>query len=95
MPWATFRQCLQMLGLMASLLAIMPLGGLHMRERQRWVTSLNLCQKRHIRVTTDCAAALTPLEKSHNQEGGDYACLIGWRATHEGRVNQYLKTGII
>lgn len=64
-----------------------------MRERQRWVTSLNLCQKRHIRVTTDCAAALTPLEKSHNQEGGDYACLMGWRATHEGRVNQYLKTG--
>ncbi|KAL3999504.1 Ran GTPase-activating protein 1 [Sarotherodon galilaeus] len=57
-----FRKCLQMLGLMASSLAVIPLGRLHMREFQQWVASLRLNQKchthRHIRVTADCAAAL-------------------------------------
>lgn len=57
-----FRKCLQMLGLMASSLAVIPLGRLHMREFQRWVASLRLNRERHthrhIRVTADCAAAL-------------------------------------
>ncbi|XP_039904294.1 uncharacterized protein LOC120744181 [Simochromis diagramma] len=57
-----FRKCPQMLGLMPSSLAVIPLGRLHMREFQRWVASLRLNRKRHthrhIRVTADCAAAL-------------------------------------
>lgn len=57
-----FRLCRQMLELMASSLAVIPLGRLHVRGFQWWVASLKLCPKchayYHIRVTAHCNAAL-------------------------------------
>lgn len=57
-----FRTCLSLLGLMASLLAVVPLGLLRMRDFQRWVSALRLCPRRHrfrpVTVTASCLAAL-------------------------------------
>ena len=60
----TYRVCLRLLGLMASVLAVVPLSRLHMRGFQRWVASLNLDAARHthrrVRVSVKCAASLRP-----------------------------------
>ena len=59
-----FRVCLRLLGLMASALAVITLGHLHMRPVQRWVTSLNLSPTRHghrqVLFSTAGALALRP-----------------------------------
>ncbi|XP_062409095.1 uncharacterized protein LOC134100063 [Sardina pilchardus] len=59
-----FRACLRLLGLMASMIAVVPLGQLFMRDMQRWVFSLGLCAERGahmnkmISVSTSCMHAL-------------------------------------
>ncbi|XP_038153414.1 uncharacterized protein LOC119791417 [Cyprinodon tularosa] len=60
----TFRLCLRLLGLMASVISVVHLGLLMMRDFQRWVASLRLCPCRHlcrrVKVTQTCVAALQP-----------------------------------
>lgn len=60
----TFRTCLRLAGLMASVIAVVHLGLLKMREFQRWLTALHLCPRRHLhrKVTVDarCVSALYP-----------------------------------
>ena len=57
-----FRLCLRLLGLMASVIAVVKLGLLMMRDVQRWVTSLRLCPRRHlcrlVRISPAATAAL-------------------------------------
>ncbi len=58
-----FKTCLSLLGLMASLLAVVPLGLLRIRDFQRWLASLRLCPQCHrfrsIKVTASCLTALS------------------------------------
>ncbi|XP_073725558.1 kinesin-like protein KIF6 isoform X3 [Misgurnus anguillicaudatus] len=58
----SFRTCLRLLGMMASLLAVVPLGLLKMRDFQRWVAARGLCSCRHltrrVRIHEECVAAL-------------------------------------
>ncbi|XP_040915373.1 uncharacterized protein LOC121195777 [Toxotes jaculatrix] len=60
----TFRLCLRLLGLMASVISVVQLGLLMMRDFQRWTASLHLCSQRHlhrkVKVTAQCVAALRP-----------------------------------
>ncbi|XP_024141773.2 uncharacterized protein LOC112154824 [Oryzias melastigma] len=64
-----FRQCLRLLGLMASALIVVPLGRLYMRPFQRWVASLNLSPARHahrrVHITVTCAVTLHPWRSAH------------------------------
>lgn len=59
-----FRICLRLLGLMASMIAVVPLGQLYMRDMQRWVFSLRLHPERRahlnrqITVSLPCIRAL-------------------------------------
>ncbi|XP_059400135.1 uncharacterized protein LOC132131953 [Carassius carassius] len=57
-----FRLCLRMLGLMASVISVVRLGLLIMRDFQHWVAHLRLCSRRHlnrqVRVTYVCVRAL-------------------------------------
>ncbi|XP_060750593.1 uncharacterized protein LOC132862550 [Tachysurus vachellii] len=57
-----YRLCLRMLGLMASVIAVVRLGLLKMRDFQRWIARLRLCSRRHlnrpVRVTHACVEAL-------------------------------------
>ncbi|XP_062386517.1 uncharacterized protein LOC134075064 [Sardina pilchardus] len=59
-----FQMFLRLLGLMASMIAVIPLGLLHMRAFQRWVLSHRLNTSRHLnkRLTVDalCQTALAP-----------------------------------
>lgn len=43
-----YHTCLRLLGLMASTIAIVPLGLLQMRAFKHWVSALQLCPKRHL-----------------------------------------------
>lgn len=43
-----YHTCLRLLGLMASTIAVVPLGLLQMRAFQRWVSALRLCPKQHL-----------------------------------------------
>ncbi|XP_038158400.1 uncharacterized protein LOC119794765 [Cyprinodon tularosa] len=58
------RLCHRLLGLMASVLAVIQLGLLHMRPFQRWVASLRLNPVRHahckVIISPTCAQALRP-----------------------------------
>ncbi|XP_076155099.1 uncharacterized protein LOC143138537 [Alosa pseudoharengus] len=58
----SFRTCLRLLGLMASSTAMIPFALLRMREFQRWVASLRLCPRRHlrriVRISPVCLTAL-------------------------------------
>ncbi|XP_047205469.1 uncharacterized protein LOC124857922 [Girardinichthys multiradiatus] len=62
-----FRLCIRLLGLMASALAVITLGRLHMRPFQRWVASLSLSPTRHahrsVLVSLICARALSPWKR--------------------------------
>lgn len=57
-----FRTCLQLLGLMASAIVVIPLGRLYTRGFQRCIVSLRLDCSHHrhcqVRVLVDCVAAL-------------------------------------
>ena len=57
-----FRLCLRLLGLMASVVSVVHLGLLMMRDFQRWVAALHLCPRRHlnrrVKITPACVAAL-------------------------------------
>lgn len=59
-----FRLCLRLLGLMASVISVVHLGLLMMRDFQWWVASLQLCPRRHlshgVKITQPCIAALRP-----------------------------------
>ncbi|XP_019204408.1 uncharacterized protein LOC109195978 [Oreochromis niloticus] len=59
-----FQTILRLLGMMASMIAIVPLGLLKMRAFQRWTLSHRLCASRHLRrrlpVTASCMLALRP-----------------------------------
>ncbi|XP_063350743.2 uncharacterized protein LOC134642723 [Pelmatolapia mariae] len=59
-----FQTILRLLGMMASMIAVVPLGLLKMRAFQRWTLSHRLCASRHLRrrlpVTTSCMLALRP-----------------------------------
>ncbi len=44
----SFQPCLRLLGLMASVIAVVPLGLLLMRDFQRWTASLKLNPSRHL-----------------------------------------------
>lgn len=59
-----FRTFLRLLGLMASMIAAVPLGLLHMRPFQMWVLSHRLNTSRHLNrrmlVDAACLAALSP-----------------------------------
>lgn len=58
----SYGLCLRLLGLMASVLLVVKLGRLHMREFQLWVSALKLDPVRHrmrtVRVSAQCALAL-------------------------------------
>ena len=60
----SFRLCLRLLGLMASVISVVHLGLLMMRDFQRWVAALRLCSRRHlnrkVKVTPACVTALRP-----------------------------------
>ena len=64
----SFRLCLRLLGLMASVISVVHLGLLRMRDFQRWVAALRLCPRRHlnrrVKVLPSCVAALRPWEDS-------------------------------
>ena len=59
-----FRLCLRLHGLMASVISVVHLGLLRMRDFQRWVAALRLCSRRHlnrnVKVTPACVTALRP-----------------------------------
>ncbi|KAL3976218.1 tctex1 domain-containing protein 2 [Sarotherodon galilaeus] len=59
-----FQTILSLLGMMASMIAVVPLGPLKMRPFQRWTLSHHLCASRHLRrrlpVTASCMLALRP-----------------------------------
>ncbi|XP_028306693.1 uncharacterized protein LOC114465708 [Gouania willdenowi] len=59
-----FRLVLQLLGMMASMIAVVPLGLLKMRAFQRWSRSHRLCPQRHLQrmliITPSCMMALHP-----------------------------------
>ena len=59
-----FRTILQLMGMMASMIAVVPLGLLKMRAFQRWSLSHRLCASRHLRrrvtITPSCMMALLP-----------------------------------
>ncbi|XP_076746637.1 uncharacterized protein LOC112431703 [Maylandia zebra] len=59
-----FQTILRLLGMMASMIAVVPLGLLKMRAFQRWTLSHRLCASRHLRrrlpVTASCMLALRP-----------------------------------
>ncbi|XP_053354207.1 uncharacterized protein LOC128526406 [Clarias gariepinus] len=59
-----FRVFLQLMGMMASMITVVPLGLLNMRAFQRWVRSHRLCAARHLNrrltVTPSCMSALLP-----------------------------------
>ena len=59
-----FRTVLKLLGTMASMIAVVPLGLLKMRAFQRWTLSHRLCTRRHLRrmlaTTPSCMSALLP-----------------------------------
>ncbi|KAK7884107.1 hypothetical protein WMY93_027230 [Mugilogobius chulae] len=58
----TFRTCLRLAGLMASVISVVHLGLMMMRDFQRWITALHLCPRRHlyrrVKVDSRCVAAL-------------------------------------
>ncbi len=58
----SLRACLRMTGLMASVISVVPQGLLRMRDFQRWVSSLRLDARHHIRrtvgVSPECLLAL-------------------------------------
>lgn len=58
----TFRLCLRLLGLVASVISVVRLGLLIMRDFQRWVTLLHLCLRCHfhhrVKITAQCMMAL-------------------------------------
>ncbi|XP_041840350.1 uncharacterized protein LOC121639256 [Melanotaenia boesemani] len=60
----SFRLCLRLLGLMASVIFVVRLGLLMMRDFQQWVASLHLSSQRHlrrrVRITAQCIMALRP-----------------------------------
>lgn len=62
----TFRLCLRLLGLMASVISVVQLGLLWMRDFQRWVAALRLCPRRHlsrrVKITPACVLAPCPWE---------------------------------
>ncbi|XP_065325845.1 uncharacterized protein LOC134621241 [Pelmatolapia mariae] len=59
-----FQTILSLLGMMASMIAVVPLGLLKMRAFQRWTLFHRLCASRHLRrrlsVTASCMLALHP-----------------------------------
>ncbi|XP_075948231.1 uncharacterized protein LOC142950206 [Anarhichas minor] len=60
----SFRLCLRLLGLMASVISVVQLGLLKMRAFQRWVAALRLCPRRHlsrrVKISPACVVALRP-----------------------------------
>ncbi|XP_049458675.1 uncharacterized protein LOC125904989 [Epinephelus fuscoguttatus] len=69
-----FRTILQLLGMMASMIAVVPLGLLKMRALQRWTQSHRLCAPRHLQrrltISPSCMLALLPWrEPSLLQQG--------------------------
>ena len=69
-----FRLCLRLLGLMASVISVVHLGLLMMRDFQRWVAALRLCPRRHrsrrVRITAACVMALRPWRDRSALEAG-------------------------
>lgn len=65
----TYRTCLRLAGLMASVISVVHLGLLMMRDFQRWISALGLCPRRHLlrRVKVDerCLKALRPWRDTH------------------------------
>ncbi len=59
-----FQTILQLMGMMASMIAVVPLGLLKMRAFQRWTLSHRLCAPRHLQrrlaITPSCMSALLP-----------------------------------
>ncbi|XP_075959924.1 LOW QUALITY PROTEIN: uncharacterized protein LOC142963104 [Anarhichas minor] len=60
----SFRLCLRLLGLMASVISVVQLGLLKMRAFQRWVAALRLCPRRHlsrrVKISPACVVTLRP-----------------------------------
>ncbi len=58
----SFRLCLRLLGLMASVITVVPLGLLFMRDFQRWTASLKLNPSRHLQrwvcISAQCLKSL-------------------------------------
>ncbi|XP_029965627.1 uncharacterized protein LOC115401518 [Salarias fasciatus] len=58
----SLRDCLQLSGLMASSISVIPHGLLKMKDFQRWISSLRLDARRHlrrmVRVSPECLLAL-------------------------------------
>ncbi|XP_047663485.1 uncharacterized protein LOC113652359 [Tachysurus fulvidraco] len=58
----SYKLCLRMLGLMASVVAVVHLGLLKMNDFQRWIARLRLCSRQHlsrpVRVNHACVEAL-------------------------------------
>ncbi|XP_027901587.1 uncharacterized protein LOC114162038 [Xiphophorus couchianus] len=59
-----FQTVLRLMGIMASMIAVVPLGLLKMRPIQRWTRSHRLCTSRHLHrrltITASCMSALRP-----------------------------------
>ena len=107
----TYRQCMQMAGLMASALSLIRLGRFHMRPFQRWVISLGIPsshRSRRVIVTPACVTALLPWRTEHFLTQGvniglvvtwrvvtTDASLSGWGATFEGHSTRGLWTGAL
>lgn len=79
-----FRTVLQLLDMMASMIAVVSLGLLKMCAFQRWTRSHQLCTKRHLRrelaITPSCMSALLPESGSRHRQGvfsqgGFHRCL--------------------
>lgn len=63
----SLRLCQRLLGLMTPTLVVVPMGRLHMRGMQCWVTSHRLNPHHHVshsvRVSKACTTALNPKRK--------------------------------
>ncbi|XP_034564504.1 uncharacterized protein LOC117830473 [Notolabrus celidotus] len=81
----SFRLCLRLLGLMASVISVVPLGLLMMRDFQRWVAALRLCPRRHlsrrVKVTPTCLAALRPWRDAADLASGVALGTVSSRVT--------------
>lgn len=81
----SFRLCLRLLGLMASVISVVKLGLLMMRDFQRWVASLRLCTRRHLRrgvkITPACVAALLPWREPTSLTAGVSLGAVSSRVT--------------
>ena len=97
----TYRMCMRLTGLMASVLALVRLGRIHWRPFQQWVISLGIPSTQGrlpVPITSACMTALAPWRDPRLLTQGvsiglvvsrkvltTDACLTGWGATFEGR----------